>query len=401
VFLAFSISHFLFAVPRHFCCGAEALLAYYRLGFRAISFQVSDTTDKAAVPAANTPPDSADADSAVAAAPAAGRARWLGAVTVLALAALAFAGWNWHQGGVEMRALQQELARKLAESDARARESRLAAEQVREAVADTLVKLGVLEGRIAESQSQRIALEALYHELSRNRDEWAYAEIEQTLFIASQQLQLAGNVRAALIALQAADARLQRMERPQLAGLRKAINRDIERLKALPHVDAAAISARLEGLIAQVDKLPLAMDMRPQEQSGAARSEAEGSAWLRFWREAWAEFKQLVRVQHTAKPEAPLLAPSQSYFLRENLKLRLLGARLALLGRDAAAYKADLGAAREWLGGHYDTRDSNVAHALGALRSLQETDVSIEVPDISATLEAMRMHRPARERAVR
>ena len=55
-------------------------------------------------------------------------------------------------------------------------------------MADAQLKLGVLESRLAESQNQQIALEALYQELSRNRDEWAYAEIEQSLAIASQQL---------------------------------------------------------------------------------------------------------------------------------------------------------------------------------------------------------------------
>src|SRR6266542_2987440 len=67
--------------------------------------------------------------------------------------------------------------------------------------------------RLAESQSQSLALEALYQDLSRNRDEWQLAEIEQVLAIASQQLQLARNVRAALLALQLADSRLARTDR--------------------------------------------------------------------------------------------------------------------------------------------------------------------------------------------
>jgi len=323
------------------------------------------------------------------------------AAGIAALAAVLFA-WQWYDSRSEIGALRQDLARKLAETDTQNQESRLVAEQAREAVAEAQVKLGVLESRLAESQNQQIALEALYQELSRNRDEWAYAEVEQSLLIASQQLQLAGNVKAALIALQTADARLQRLERPQLTGLRKAINRDIERLKALPHVDAIAISVRLDGLIAQVDGLPLAMEVRPQQEPPpAAGREAEDNVWTRFWREAWVELRQLVRVQRMDRPEAPLLAPSQTFFLRENLKLRLIGARLALLARDATSYKADLKAARDWLGHYYDTRNNNVAHALATLRNLHEAEVSIEVPDISATLEAMRGHRLPRERGGR
>ena len=319
---------------------------------------------------------------------------------LLAIAALAVAGWQWYGSRSEVRAIKQELAKKLADSDTQSKESRLVSTQVREAVADAQVKLGVLEARLAESQNQQIALEALYQELSRNRDEWAYAEIEQAINIANQQLQLGGNIKAALIALQSADARLQRMDRPQLLGLRRAINRDIERLKALPYVDTLAISTRLENVIAGVDAFPLAMEMRPQPEVAAA-SAAEGKLWTRLWREAWSDLKQLVRVQRMDKPEVPVIAPSQSFFLRENLKLRLIGARLALLARDAASYKADLKAARDWIERYFDIRNSTVVHAASVLRDLHEAEVSIQVPDIAATLEAARALRLSRERVAR
>lgn len=325
----------------------------------------------------------------------------LGAVAA-AVVALALAGWQGYDSRHQGEALKQELAKRLAEADAHATESRLIADQAREATHETQVKLGILENKLAESQNQQIALEALYQELSRNRDEWAYAEIEHSLLIANQQLQLAGNVKAALIALQNADMRLQRMERPQLTALRKTINRDVERLKALPHVDTVGISVRLDNLIAAVDKLPLAMEMRPQpDQTEDAAKNSAGNAWSRVWHEVWSDLKQLVRIQRIDKPDIPLLAPSQTFFLRENLKLRLIGARLALLARDDTSYKADLKAAREWLERYYDTRNNTVTHAVSALRNLHASEISIEVPDISGTLDALRNLRPARERGAR
>ena len=324
------------------------------------------------------------------------------AVAVVALAALGLAGWQGYDSRYQAEALKQELAKRLAEADIHAKESRLVAEQVREATGEAQVKIGILENKLAESQNQQIALEALYQELSRNRDEWAYAEIEQSLLIANQQLQLAGNVKAALIALQNADARLQRMERPQLTALRKTINRDIERLKALPHVDTVGISVRLDNLIASVDKLPLAMEVRPQpNQPEEATGNGAGNIWSRFWREVWSDVRQLVRIQRIDKPDIPLLSPSQTFFLRENLKLRLIGARLALLAREETSYKADLKAAREWLERYYDPRNNSVIHAVSALRTLHSSEIGIEVPDISGTLDAVRNLRPARERAAR
>jgi uroporphyrin-III C-methyltransferase len=321
---------------------------------------------------------------------------WRSSTLALGLAVIAtvLAAWQWYG----TNALREDVATRLAEADAQTRDGRTVAEQGREAMAGVREKLAALENRLAESQKQQAALEALYQELSRNREEWLYAEIEQSLVVASQQLQLAGNANAALRALQAADARLQRLDRPQLTALRKAINRDIERLKAAPQVDTVAISARLDSIVAQVDQLPLAMDSRPQPVQAvvAAAQEAEDNLWTRFWRDTWQEMKQLIRVQQLEKPDAALLAPAQAYFLRENLKLRLLGARLALLARDATSYKADLKAARDWLGRYYDTRHKGVAQAVAALRSLHDAEIGIEPPEIGATLEAMRNLRAAR-----
>lgn len=341
---------------------------------------------------------------AVPAAPAAPAGERVLAATalLLALLGLMLLGWQWYDSRSTVEAIRLEVAKKLADAEVLNKGSRVVADQAREASTEAQVKLGVLESRVAESQSQQIALETLYQELSRNRDEAAFAEIEQSLLLASQQLQLAGNVKAALIALQNADARIQRLERPQLTPLRKALNRDIERLKSLPFVDTVGISVRLDNVISAVDTLPLAMEVRPPAAAGGdAPQTAPANTWQRFLSEAWTELKQLVRVQDMGRAEVPLLAPSQTFFLRENLKLRLLGARLALLSRDQVSYKADLAAASDWITKYYDTREKSVANAVSTLRNLHEGDINIEMPDISATLDAVRNLRLARERPTR
>ena len=324
-----------------------------------------------------------------------------GAALILALLALILFAWQWYDSRTAVESIRLEVAKKIAEAEGLNKASRTVADQAREASTEAQTKLAVLESRVAESQSQQIALEALYQELSRNSDEAAFAEIEQSLLIASQQLQLAGNVKAALIALQNADARMQRLERPQLTPLRKVLNRDIERLKALPFVDTVGFSVRLDNVISSIPTLPLAMEVRPPTPETEAAGTAPANAWQRLVREAWTDLKQLVRVQNMGREEVPLLAPSQIFFLRENLKLRLLGARLALLARDQASYKADLEAASVWLTRYYDTREKSVANALSTLRNLQAGEINIELPDISATVDAVRNLRLARERPVR
>ena len=195
------------------------------------------------------------------------------------------------------------------------------------------------------------------------------SEIEQVLLVASQQLQLAGNVPSALTALQLADAKLQRLDRPQFVPLRRALARDMDRLKAVPYVDIVGMSLKLDQAIAAVDALPLAMDERvPPPAPDKAAPPADDSPWRRFLRELWGDAKQLIRIEVADRPAAPLVPMAQQYFLRENLKLRLLTARIALLARNDASFQADLAAVEAWLKQYFDTRAKPV-QALQATRA--------------------------------
>jgi uroporphyrin-3 C-methyltransferase len=316
--------------------------------------------------------------------------------------ATALAALFWLDARQRIGATQEELARRLRDIEADARDARSVARQSQDGLRDAQSKIGQLESRLVESQSQQLALEALYQELSRNRDEWQLAEIEQVLAIASQQLQLAGNVRAALLALQMAEARLARADRPQFAPIRRALARDIERLRSLPALDFAAMSMRLDGLAASVDSLPLAFDERgerPSESREPASTARESGFWARLGSEIWSELRQLVVVRQVNTPDPPLLPPSQAYFLRENLRLRLLNARLSLLSRDEAGYREDLRVAQAWIRRYFDPRSKQTAEALTQLKQLASASISFEMPTISESLDAVRGFKSRRERA--
>jgi len=321
----------------------------------------------------------------------------LSAIVLAAALATVF----WLDARQRIDATQQELARRLRHIETDAREARSIARASEEAQHETRAKLGQLEARLAESQSQQLALETLYQELSRNRDEWQLAEIEQVLAIASQQLQLAGNVRAALLALQLAEARLAKSDRPQFVPIRRALARDIERLKALPTLDLAGMGMRLDGLAAQVDALPLAFDERSEPNPPAKESAGadERGFWARLSAEIWNELRQLVVVRQVGNAEPPLLPPSQAYFVRENLRLRLLSARLSLLARDEAGYREDLRTAQRWIQRYFDPRSKQTAEALNQLKQLASTTVSLELPSITESLEAVRGYKSRRERS--
>jgi len=325
---------------------------------------------------------------------------WAVPLALLAvLIAAGLAALVWIDARERIGATQEETARRLREVETAAQEARQAARQAAEGLREAQAKSAKLEAELAQSRSEQLSIEALYQELARNRDEWLLAEIEHVLSIASQQLRLAGNVRGALLALEFADSRLAGAERPQFQTLRRALARDIERLRALPSVDYPALSLRLEGLVAAVEDLPLGYEMRA-ERPGEARTSAEpeASVWRRLAQEVWSELRQLVTVRRIEGPEPALLTPTQAYFLRENLRLRLLSARLSLLARDEAGYRESLRVARDWIQRYFDARAKPTAEALAELQQLAAVTLSFQVPAISESLEAVRSFKARRER---
>ena len=307
---------------------------------------------------------------------------------------LAISLWQWFDTHRQLGSMQQEMARRLTEMDGNNKANQVLVTQVQEAARDLSSRMSLAETRYAEIQSQRAALDSMYRELSSSRDETALAEVEQMLMIASQQLQLSANVKAALIAMQQADERLKRMDRPAFNGLRKTIGHDMDKLRTLPDADIPGINLRLDNVIAAVDTLSLAQHVRAAQETAMPPPVQTG--WQKLPHEIWAEIKQLVRIENTQKPDLPLLSPTQAFFLRENLKLRLLSARLALLAHDEAAFKRDLQAAQEWITNYFDTKSNQSVQAVTVLQKLRQSNVSIEVPDISASLAAVRNYRVTR-----
>ncbi len=320
---------------------------------------------------------------------------------LIALAAAGFTAWQNYELRRDRAQLELDLARKLEQIETIGSDSRRLSNDARDVVRDVEARLGQIEARLAGIQNQRLAIEALYDELSQSRDEWTLAEVEQILLVASQQLQLAGNVKAALIALEAADARLARSNRPQLTQVRRVIAQDIERLKSSPFVDVTGIGLKLESVISKVDELPLVMQTRPAGGNEHVAADSAEQGWRLLIAELWHDMLSLVRIERIDTPDTPLLAPEQAFFLRENLKLRLLGARLALLARDQATYRADLAAAVDWSARYFDTAAPSVAASIDTLNELAQSDIQIDLPDVSASLGAVRTYRLAREPDVR
>jgi len=104
-----------------------------------------------------------------------------------------------------------------------------------------------------------------------------------------------------------------------------------------------------------------------------------------------------VRIQRFDRDEPVLLAPGQAFFLRENLKLRLLNARLALLSRDQGTFRNELKYAQAWIERYFDARDKAAQTALGALKQLSASEISIDLPTLNDSLAAIKTFKLGKE----
>jgi uroporphyrin-3 C-methyltransferase/uroporphyrinogen III methyltransferase/synthase len=332
----------------------------------------------------------------------------LGVLAVLLLAQW----WNSH---AQISSLREEMAQRLKNGDALNAETKVLVKSTQDSLRELQGKVSVLESKQQEAQSEQLALQQLYEDMSKNRDEWALSEIEQVLSTASQQLQLAGNVQGALIALQNADSRLAASNKPQFIVIRRAIARDIDKLKALPSVDVAGIAVRIDSAISQIDTMPLLSDEKPvqpvtppkvtrsAQKSRSAAMEKQPATpdwtasleerWRSWSNEMWTEVRQLIQVRKVDDPDALLVSPTQAFYAKENLKLRLLNARLALLSRNEGDFRNDLMAAQDAIAKYFDTRAKQTQTVQSLLRQVQSSNLSIEMPTLADSLTAVRNYK--------
>ncbi|ABM56814.1 uroporphyrinogen-III C-methyltransferase [Verminephrobacter eiseniae] len=326
------------------------------------------------------------------------------AITVLgtiAAAAALSSGMLWQKLG----AIQEQLARQSAESGALAIEARTMARQAQELVRESAARLSVAETRISEVALQRSQLEELMQSLSRSRDENLVVDIESAVRLAQQQAQLTGSLEPLVAALKSAQQRMERAAQPRLAPVQRAMDNDLDRLGRASVTDTAGLLARLDDLVRQVDELPVqnavAQVAAGRRQSGlsgatpAAQPAHQGRpAWWHAalqngWEVVRDEVRGLARVSRIDQPEAILLAPEQGFFLRENLKLKLLNARLGLLARQFDAARADLNAATAALNKYFDPASRRTQYAASMLQQAQAGMRAAPLPRLDETLSAL------------
>ncbi len=317
--------------------------------------------------------------------------RWLVAVLgVVAVIALAVSVLLWQK----LSRIQEQLARQSADTGLQALEAKTWAKQAQETVQDSAARVSLMEARLSEVALQRTQLEELMQSLSRSRDETLVVDIESALRIAQQQAQMTGSTEPLLAALQSAQKRVQRASQPRLAPVSRALENDLERLKNLPSFDIPGLMTKLDEGVALVEGLALANAPRASQTQIRQQAEASGEQmpptwWMNGLTRMADEIRGLVRVSRIDAPEAALLSPEQAFFLRENLKLKLLNARLGLLARQKEGVRNDLGAAAVLVRRYAEPQSRRTAQLLQLLEQTSEQVRTAELPRIEASLTAL------------
>lgn len=307
----------------------------------------------------------------------------------LSVAALAVALVTFLLTVPRIGSLQSEAARRLQAIDGRLAELQSADQPMRAELRDLRDRLAVLERRGLDIAGLQAQIENLYRNLAEDSTDVLLAEVESSLVLAGQQLALGVGAQAALAAMQELDARLARQDDPSLQPLRASLLHDIERVKAYPAADVGSLALRLDALTGAIDGLPLLSSAAGRRREAGVQS-GGGLVALRD------ELEQLFRVRRVDAPDAMLLAPEQSYFLRQNLRLLLLNARLSLLSRNEKLFRVDVERAIDWMRTYYDGDDRAVAGAVAQLRQLLGTRIVLEPPTLAESLSAVRAARAAR-----
>ncbi len=249
------------------------------------------------------------------------------------------------------------------------------------------------EQRLAALNEANIALLDKVDKLAKSQEltnddvlrSWSLAELKFLLQSANQSALLAGDVDKAQAALTLADQQLKSLTDPRLHQLRALIADEKLALASVAKVDVDGLALQLQSLLDKVDDLKVLMgpQLSSQKDKDSATS-SSSSTWQTALSQAWLQIKSLVVIRHQQDADVAVLVPEQRYFLYQNLRLKLESARLALLSARDTVFHDNLTSAEQWLQQYFIGTERDAM--LNMLTAMQSETITVEVPDISASL---------------
>ena len=315
---------------------------------------------------------------------------------VTATAALASSTLLWQQ----LAHTQEQLARQSAASSARANEAQAQAQQAQGMAQTAKAQLAVAESNVDDLLAWRRQADEMLQTAVRARDDSLIIDLAAMLQAAQIQARLTGDPAPLQETLHLVRQRIHQAANPRLAAAARAARQDLQRVQSADAPDIGSLLAQLDALWEQVDTLPAANDAAPMPAPAPAAQQAAEQAvqsaleppapwWQRAWHQLRASAGQLVRVSRMQRPDASMMSPDQVFFVRQHVKMRLQGARLALLTGRRDAAQADLQRAAHMLDTLFAAQAPATRDMLARLERMRQNLQSAPLPDARATLAAL------------
>ena len=247
-------------------------------------------------------------------------------------------------------------------------------------------KLAQVEELITAKSHELVGLQSQINKVSAQANaqqptDWLFSEADFLLNNALRKLVLDNDVDTAVSLLKLADETLAKVNNSQSAAIRSAINQDLKQLLSVAGVDQNAVMQKLSQLANTVDELPV-LDVNFGDDQNATKLSDSLSDWAENAEKSATSFlNHFIRIspKHGADRKE-LLAPNQDIYLRENIRLRLQLAIMAVPRQQNELYKQSLEAVASWIRSYFDTNAEATQSFLKSVDELSEVSIYVDVP---------------------
>lgn len=335
-----------------------------------------------------------------------------GPVILTALLALALGGGAIWYIQTNQQNLSQHYDSQLQLLVQQAKKNEQSAKQALTQVENQAQQLQRLNSQLAQALEQLNDVSAAVQTISDSGTEiMLLNDIEQLATLAQQQLQIGGSVANAIVTLETAQARLTQANRQNFAVLIQTINGDLDRLRTAQVIDVSTLTAQLERLTDLINQAPLyiteagtvpleseSSTTDTQTSASTTTPVAEDSAWWQrvlstaadltqqSWNSIRQDLGQFVSVRRVDDNAALLISPEQADRLRENLRLRITMAQLALMTKQPKVWQSEMSFIVKALEERFDASKALTQRALALATQLADTNVELKLPTIDNTL---------------
>ena len=341
---------------------------------------------------------------------------WIFVAVVFSLGSLSVAGYMFYrqefkvipQFASEIEQIQDVESRMSELSEGVAQQKhQLSAEfqKLIEKIDETGAQLNRLESDVQQSDAQfvqqvdgvKASISAIYENQEEETDDWKLDELIFLMVLAKHRIEIVGDVDSALLVWQVAGDQLQQNSDPRLLDAKLAIENEIAALEEMPTLDLGQVASRLLNLANDVEQLPLNLSPTSMMQKASNENAAPDqpveqgdSAVSRVLSEVWGDIRSLVRVKKIDLSEQSLLKPDMKIHVVENLKLALFTAQSAVIRSDQQLYQGNLEYVEDAIGQHFSPDSSSVVEFSNEIRELIATDILLDIPDLSRSIELLR-----------